>query len=63
MTFVVALFCYWFVVDFPGDNTRLLSEEDSRKWIRRITRSQGIATAQTDFEWGQVKAAFTDWKM
>lgn len=40
-----------------------MSKEQSRKWIRRITRSQGIATAQTDFEWGQVAAAFTDWKM
>jgi MFS family permease len=62
VTLLAAIPGWWLLVDFPADDNKILTPEQTRKWNHFLAKSQGVTNANVPFSWGQVRQAFTDYR-
>lgn len=60
ITLVSAVPGWWFLVDFPADDNKILDPSQTRKWNHFLAKSQGVTNANLPFSWSQVRQAFSD---
>lgn len=59
---IAAIPGWWLLVDFPADDNKILTRQQTAKWNYFLARSQGVTSANLPFSWAQVRRAFTDYR-
>jgi len=62
VTVVVGALSYFFIMDFPSDRSKFLTESECSRVITRVRLDAGPG-ADEHFSWKQVGATFLDWKV